>query len=297
MHPQGSAAREGGKPEASPRARGLRRLWAWARRRRGPVAGRGEVPIAPGGARVPGPRAGVSRLGRAILMRLAAWRARPVVGVVARLLWLGGTLALGILRPALIPLVAVVWLVVLWPLVLRRGPAGSAGRTRGESARRHTLALRYHGGHPGLPRAGYGVLRVWPDDGAAELSVGRDAVAFPLQTVQAVTLVEGRAMLRTGCRGWLAAVLGRLLAPTLGRYVGLHRHHGEDLAIVDKSRVLWDLQRQGRSCRLVVTGRRGGGEEVYLETLVMLRPLDSWREPGAAGGPRGAATSPPPGIG
>ena len=213
---------------------------------------------------------------------------RPLLALFARLVALVASVVVAALYPTLALIAIAVWLWVLWPLLLRRRQG--LARMRGTVARVQALPVRYHGGHPGLPRAGAGVLRVWPDDGAAQLQVRGGSVAFPLHTVQSITLVDGRVTLHTGYRGWLARAVGRLLAAGTGRFCGLHPHRDEDLAIVDRSRVVCDLHRQGRPCRLVLTGRRGGGEEIYLEALVMLRPLTSWREP--AGGSMGAATPP-----
>jgi hypothetical protein len=252
----------------------------------------------------PRPEAGpgtrlIARVRASVARAVGRWPGtlrRPVWRSALRGLALLLSLVAAVLHPALAVVALAVWLWVLWPWVARRrrfaAPAPPA-----QPARVFTLRVRYHGGHPALPRPGLGVLRVWPDDGAALLQVGRWSVAFPLQTVQAVTLVEGRVLLSTGCRGWLAETTGRLLAMGMGGYCGLQRQRDEDLAVIDRSRVLCDLQRQGRPCRMVLTGPRGGGEEVYLEALVMLRPLAAWREPGAAGGSMGAATSPPSGVG
>jgi hypothetical protein len=211
---------------------------------------------------------------------------RALVMLLGRLAALIASAVLAAFYPTLTLVAIAVWLWVLWPVVLRH--RRGAVRGRGTAARVQALPVRYHGGHPGLPYAGTGVLRVWPDDGAALLQVRRVSVAFPLHTVQAVTLVDGRVTLHTGYRGWMAGLVGRLLAAGSGRFCGLYRHRDEDLAIVDRSRVVCDLQRQGRPCRLVLSGRHGGGEEIYLEALVMLRPIASWREP--AGGSMGAAT-------
>jgi hypothetical protein len=212
----------------------------------------------------------------------------PGAAMVVPGLCLGGALALSVRHPSVAAAAAAATAWLLWLLWLVYPGRGRRGAGRGGGAIR--LALRYLGGHPALPTPGPACLTVWPAEGGATLRVGRTAVAFPLAAVQSVALADGRVELATGARGWAAAVLGRLLAWGTGRYCGLRRTPRQDLAVVDRSRVVVDLVRAGGPCRLVLVGPRGGGEEVYLETLVMLRPSDAWRGARAPGGTRDGST-------
>jgi len=217
---------------------------------------------------------------------------RPLLSLLLRGACLGVSLIAAVRFPPLIIVAAAVWLWVLWPAyAVRRGLVQTFGSTRAGGAGR-LLPLWYAGGHPALPRPGRALLRVWQEDGAAMLRVGRRAVAFPLHSVHCVSLVEGRVERHTGCRGPLAILVGRVLAHGGGRFCGLRRAAREDLAVVDRSRVVCDLVRDGHSCRVILAGRAGGGEQIYLETLVLLRPSGSWRDAGPSGGSRGAAASP-----
>jgi len=225
--------------------------------------------------------------------RLSAVAHLPLVGLLARGMCLGVTLAAAIRYPTLIVVAAAAWLWVLWPAYAVSRRAGLVGTTgEGATARVRALPLWYAGGHPALPHAGRGRLRVWPEEGAALLQVGRSVIAFPLLAVQSVSLVEGRIELPTGCRGASARLVGRALAFGVGRFCGLRRVGRQDLAVIDRSRVVCDLTREGRSCRLVLLARGGGGEPIYLESLVMLRATGPWRDAGPSGGSRGAAASP-----
>lgn len=213
----------------------------------------------------------------------------PAGGRVAdpgsRMLWrlvpggacLGAALALSVHHPWAIVLAAGAGLWVLWPAYAGGGRLAEPVGT--------TLRVRYVGGHPDLPVPGLGWLVSWPRDGAAVLRVGGSAVAFPLAAVQAVALSDGRAEVPTGCTGPCARLVGRLRARGLGRFCGLRRRGRQDVAVVDRSRVVCDVARQHSHCRIVLTGPKGGGEDIYLETLVMLRPAGA-RGAGAPGGPR-----------
>jgi hypothetical protein len=222
--------------------------------------------------------------------RNAGARARPGFGLP---LWslalkaagLAGMLALAVHHPAAIGLAAAISLWVLWSAYGVRGGEGRWGRRPSGSVR-----VRYLGGHPDLPAPGVGWLRSWPADGAAVLRVGGGSVAFPLAAVQGVALTDGRVEVPMRCRGPLAAVCGRLLARGTGRYCGLRRHDRRDYAIIDRSRVVCDIARPHGHCRLVLAGPRGGGEDIYLETLVLLRPVTP-RGHGAAGGHRASGAA------
>jgi len=196
---------------------------------------------------------------------------QPLLGLLLRGACLAGALAVAVRHPPAIGVAAAVCLWVLWPVYAVRVEPGLAQRG---------VPVRYLGGHPALRAPGRGWLQSWPQDGGAVLRVGRSAVAFPLAAVQAVSL-------HTGCRGPLAQVIGRALAQDSGQFLGLRRRGPEDVAVVDRSRVLCDLVREGAPCRVVLTGPRGGGEEIYLEVLVTLRPSAAGRGSGAAGGARG----------
>ncbi len=231
--------------------------------------------------------------GSGLMVRLRLSASRPLLALILRGGCLVASLAAAIRYPTLIVAAAAVWLWVLWPAyAVRRRTAPALAPAPAERSTAHALALWYSGGHPALPRPGRAWLRVWKEDGAAVLRVGRRSVAFPLHSVRAVSLVEGRMERRTGCRGALASLVGRVLARGAGRFCGLRRDGQEDFAVIDRSRVVCDLVRNGHSCRLMLTGRAGGGEQIYLEALVRLRSLESWRDAGASGGARGTAASP-----
>lgn len=179
---------------------------------------------------------------------------------------------------------AAIWLV--WPLL---GFASFDGRPTERAVFR--LALRYLGGHPACPAPGRALLTAWPSDGAATLRVGKHIVAFPLTAVRSVSLADGRIEMPTGAGGWVAAIWGRVLARGVGRFCGLRSTPGGTYAILDRSRVICELTRGQAPCRMVLTGPRGGGEEIYLEALVLLRPSDADRGEGAPGGTRGGHTT------
>ena len=218
--------------------------------------------------------------------RLALGGPPSLWGLLVRGACLGAALALAVHHPwaAVLAAAALVW--VLWPAY-----AVARHRSPAEGLPGPGLRVRYLGGHPGLPRPGSGWLRTWAADGAAAVRVGRSAVAFPLAAVTAVSMAQGRAELRTGCRGPLAALVGRFLAHGLGRYCGLRRAGREDLALIDRSRVVCELGREGGACRMILAGPRGGGEEIYLEVLVMLRRAATMRGSGSAGGPRASGAA------
>ncbi len=212
--------------------------------------------------------------------------------LVLQAMVLAVALALAIAHPSLGIVALAVWVWVLWPAYA--GRRGTHARTaRVAVPRPSTVRFRYLGGHPSLP-PGRGVLRVWPVDGGALLRIGREEVAFPLSAVRAVTLIEGRVGLRTGLRGFAAYLVGRALAIGRGRFCGMRPHQeGDQLVVIDRSRVLCELERDDRVYRLVLTGPRGGGEEIYLETLMALRPA-AVRPETAAGGGTGATAWPRP---
>ena len=114
------------------------------------------------------------------------------------------------------------------------------------------MQLRYLGGEALLP-PGPARLEVWPTLGGAVLWSGRRHLAFGLGTVAKVALhdfarVRGTAPLRTA--------------------VGVLLQYGR------VSRTLW------------LTAPAGGGEEIYLELLVLLRPSAPGRPDGAAAPPQ-----------
>lgn len=193
---------------------------------------------------------------------------------------LAAMLALAVHHPAAIGLAAAISLWVLWSAYGVRGADARLGR-RGPGA----VRVRYLGGHPDLPAPGTGWLRSWPADGAAVLRVGGAEVAFPLAAVQGVALTDGRVEVPTRLRGPAAGLAGRLLARGVGRYCGLRRRDRRAYAVIDRSRVVCDIARPHGHCRLVLAGPRGGGEDIYLETLVLLRPSGA-RGHGATGGHR-----------
>jgi len=215
---------------------------------------------------------------------------------------LAAALVVALVRPSLSVASLAVWVWVLWPLS-RPASARRLDSTVGWSTsgvhlplvpvRPYAIPVRYLGGHPLLPRPGRGLLRVWQVDGAAVLRVGRREVAFPLAAVRSVTLVEGRVGLRTGFGRVGAHLLGSLLALGRGRFCGVRLVGREAVAIVDRSRVVCEVEREEHVCRLVLTGPAGGGEEIYLETLVALRPSAVRPQKAADGGGPGAAAWPP----
>lgn len=194
------------------------------------------------------------------------------------------SLAAVLIDPKLVLVAAAVWLVVGW-LVYRDHTLGGVATRQGQPdpGRPVVIRLRYLGGHPGLPVPGRGALYVWPADEGVLLRVGRRAIAFPRSAVRSVTLVEGRVGLRTGVRGVGAQLVGRALAVGRGRFCEVRPYGRDDVAVIDRSRVVCDLDRQGRTRRLVLAGPQGGGEEIYLETLVALRPAAVRPEAGATG--------------
>lgn len=220
---------------------------------------------------------------------LAALSSRPLVGLAARGACLIVSLLAAVRYPTLIIVAAAVWLWVLWPAyAVRRTQHPPRTATRRPAGAGRRLDLRYLGGHPLLPRAGRAVLRVWEEDGGAVLRVGRRQVAFALDAVRGVSLLEGREEVATSYRGIPARLIGRWLARGNARLCGWRRGAHGDVALLDRSRVVCDLARAGHSVRLVLTARAGGGEAIYLETLVLLRPANCR----ADGGARGTASSP-----
>lgn len=204
----------------------------------------------------------------------------PLWSLALKSAGLAAMLALSVHHPAAIGLAAAISLWVLWSAYGMRGGAPRLGRRAPG-----TVRVRYLGGHPDLPSPGAGWLRSWPADGAAMLRVGGVEVAFPLAAVQGVALTDGRVEVATHCRRPLSGLVGRLMARGVGRYCGLRRHERRDLAVIDRSRVVCDIARPHGHCRLVLAGPRGGGEDIYLETLVLLRPAAA-RGHGTAGGHR-----------
>ena len=202
----------------------------------------------------------------------------PAVALVLSVVW-------AIRHPYGVPFGAAAALWLLWPLV----GFGSLGPLPGP---RGTLRLRvrYMGGHPACPLPGRALLTVWPEDGAATLRVGRHAVAFPLHAVRSLALADGRIELPVGAWPWVAHVWGRVAARGVGRFRGVRRCANGFAAVVDRSRVICDLTRGDGACRMILTGPRGGGEDVYLEALVLLRPNASGSGAGAPGGARGGQT-------
>ncbi len=190
-----------------------------------------------------------------------------------------------LLYPKLVIVAVAVWLWVGWLVYRDRATSGVVSETQGQldPGRPVVIRLRYLGGHPGLPVPGRGALYVWPADEGVLLRVGRRAIAFPRSAVRSVTLVEGRVGLRTGVRGLGAQLVGRALAFGRGRFCEVRPYGRDDVAVIDRSRVVCDLDRQGRTRRLVLAGPQGGGEEIYLETLVALRPAAVRPEAGATG--------------
>ncbi len=175
------------------------------------------------------------------------------------------------------------WL--LWPLL--GFDSSDRAPTRRGTLR---LTLRYMGGHPACPRPGRALLTVWPEDGAATLRVGRHTVAFPLHAVRSLALADGRIELPVGAGAWAAPIWGRVMARGVGRFCGVRTAATGCFAIVDRSRVVCDLARGESSCRVILTGMSGGGEEVYLEALVLLRPNAPGSGAGTPGGARGGQT-------
>ncbi len=213
------------------------------------------------------------------------WRTLAMLGAGRLLLPAGAlaaALALTVRHPSAVALVGACTLWLLWPLLSIRSttPArGVAGTFR--------LKVRYLGGHPACPDSGRGLLTVWPADAAATLRVGRRLVAFPLAAVRSVALADGRIEIGAGTRAWLAGLWGRLVARGVGRYCGLRRSAEGHVVLVDRSRVVCEILRTTGPCRIILVGPRGGGEEIYLEALVLLRSREAGNGAGTPGGARG----------
>jgi hypothetical protein len=214
------------------------------------------------------------------------WLRLPLWALLLRGGCLATTLALAVRYPPSICVAAAATIWALWPVLAVRHGAVPTGARHGAR-----IAVRYLGGHPALRFPGRGWLGVWPLEGAALLCVGRRAIPFSLSSVRSVALADGRTEIPTGLRGVLARLAARALTRGIGRYCGLVRRGEEDAAVVDRSRVVCELVRQGTPYRVVLTGPRGGGEEIYLEVLVALRPAAALRGSGSGGGLRGTGAA------